>query len=175
MVDEYKTVRQATQPKMEELLEAMQERLVMLLRDRKELDAEIQKVTSEMLHLSAVLGVVVESPLRQLGITDAIRHIIGTSDKPMSPVEIKEALLRAQFKLTESNPLAPIHVILRRLEKSKEIEILPFRIDDDDLYSWRGKTPPPLPIPDWMSEDRSKKKKSSLLKDMLNKQKKKGT
>ena len=89
--------------------------------------------------------------------------------------DIRGVARRVKFFNLESWHTEWTAVAQKNEELAKEIEKAPFMTDDGDLYSWRGKTPPPLAIPDWMSEDRSKKKKSSLLKDMLNKQRKKAT
>lgn len=153
-----------------ELLEAAQDSLVKLIRERKRLDWRINETSKDILHLCAVVGIQMDDPLKQLGITDAIRSIVGLSGKPISPVEIKEKLKDAEIELPESNPLGPVHTILKRLEKSGEIRRVQI-VEGVNGYEWIGGLPPPPTFPKWLTEEMPKKK-GSLMAELNKKAKK---
>lgn len=144
---------------MEKLFEAAQAQMVKLLRDRQNTEREIKKTMKEMMHLSALLGVAPEDPLRQLGITDAIRHIVGTCSGSITASQIKQGLIAAGCDLPKSNPAAAIHTILGRLVKSREVQVFPFTgTNGEMIYGWIGKAEPPtVPVPVWMTKGRKKK------------------
>lgn len=142
---------------LEDLLESVQAEIVRLLKERESIDINIASLQEKITSLSAVLGVYVEDPIFQLGLTDAIRHIVGMSRHPMTAGEIKDRLLKAGFNLPKDGPLAPVYTITKRLEKSGEIE------KTDAGYQWTNATlvPPPF-MPEWMREDRTNKSKTLI-------------
>ncbi|MGB8061235.1 MAG: hypothetical protein WCF26_05020 [Candidatus Sulfotelmatobacter sp.] len=63
---------------------------------------------------------------RPSGLTDAIRWVVRTSDKPLSPTEIRDELARRGFDLHGyQNPLASIHTVITRLGLKLEIDYVP--------------------------------------------------
>jgi hypothetical protein len=148
---------------VEELLEAAQGSLVQLYRERKRIDWRIDVTQKDVLHMCAILGVEVPNPLKELGITDAIRSIVGLSPGPIAPTEIKKQLVEAEVELPESNPLGPVHTILRRLENSKEVQRVAGP-NDSITYQWIGGLPPPPVMPKWLIEDTKGKFSEELKK-----------
>ncbi|HEX3660074.1 MAG TPA: hypothetical protein VHU89_01500 [Acidobacteriaceae bacterium] len=56
------------------------------------------------------------------GFTDTIRKLIETAVRGITPVELRDALPAAGIDLSSQvNPLASIHAVLKRLEKSGHI------------------------------------------------------
>src|SRR5258707_2253657 len=77
---------------LREVLEATQEELVKLTQDREGIDRRIIKLQSDVLHLAALCRVEVEDPIKQLGLTDAIRWIFSRDEKPFSVQQIADVL-----------------------------------------------------------------------------------
>jgi len=103
-------------------LEAAQAELVKLIGERAAIDERLTKLQSDVLHLAALCGVEVEDPVKQLGLTDAIRHVLSTNRRPLNIRQIQEALAASGFDTaTYKNIAANIHTVLRRLVESKEV------------------------------------------------------
>lgn len=139
-------------------LEAAQEKLIHLFERRRDLEYEIRRVQEEIRHLAPLCGVTVEDPVQQLGLTDAIRYVVGMAGKRLTPVEIKSKLEEYGYDLKRfaSNPVSSIHTILKRLVKSHEIKAqvtafgTAYRWDENRL------PPPPPPRPEWVQKRMTK-------------------
>ena len=56
------------------------------------------------------------------GFTDAIRRLFRIHQKPLSPLDIREGLLRMAIGVGQVNLLSSIHTVLRRMAEGGEIE-----------------------------------------------------
>lgn len=66
----------------------------------------------------------------EMGFTDAIRRLFKIHEKkPLSPVEIRDDLLKIGIGREQTNLLASIHTVLRRMVEAGEIEKT-----DDSLF-----------------------------------------
>jgi hypothetical protein len=104
---------------------------------REELNARLDQLRKGALGLSSMCG---EDPKSveqaypelfpqliepEIGLTEAIRIVVKSNiGKKMTPVEIRRGLLNIGFDLSRyRNPLATIHITLRRLSDNHEIEV----------------------------------------------------
>jgi hypothetical protein len=146
---------------LRETLEAAQEELVNLMKEREQTEWRISKLQTDIVHLAALCRVEVEDPIRQLGLTDAVRWIFATNrDKCLS---VREVVIELQKSWAESstykNIHANVHTVFRRLRKAGDIKpcpemprlpSLPYPeqtlsekiSDDEDKYTWGGGLPP---------------------------------
>jgi hypothetical protein len=103
-------------------LEAAQAELVKLIGERAAIDERLTKLQSDVVHLAALCGVEVDDPVKQLGLTDAIRHILSTNRRPLNIRQVLEALTASGFDTASyKNIAANIHTVIRRLIESKEV------------------------------------------------------
>jgi len=142
-VDEYK---------LRNVLEAAQEELVNLTQERERLDWRINKLQNDIVHLAALCRVEVEDPIKQLGLTDAIRWIFARDSKPLSTQLIVDALVQSYDVSGYKNLPANVHTIVRRLAKAGDIKrfaAVPIGLgkvgEDREKYVWAGGLPPPPP------------------------------
>lgn|GEM_PF-3132528 len=122
----------------ERALQAAHKELAEIATERAKLDARIIRLTKTIDTLKSLIrgdsedsdeaAVIAALPdIERLGITDAIREIVWNNAAPMTPPQVKDALLLAGFeKLREySNPLAAVHAVLRRLKESDHLDEIP--------------------------------------------------
>jgi hypothetical protein len=89
---------------------------------RQEIDGRLAQLAQTIGTLSRLLGLAATVPMR---ITDAVR-LAARSGVPMTPLEVRERLLAIGVDLsTYSNDLAVIHTVLRRLNDSGELRLIP--------------------------------------------------
>jgi hypothetical protein len=125
-----------------ESLEAAQDELVDSIRQREALGWRIRKLQDDISHLAALCGEEVEEPMKDLGLTDSIRYVLG-SKKRMTAMQVRDALVAEKFDISEyKNIMAAIHTVLKRLSKKKEVT------NFGNGYIWvGGMTPlPPMPM-----------------------------
>src|SRR5947209_6474193 len=68
------------------------------------------------------LGLMLDAVV-EMGLTDAVRAALKAINAPRTPLEVKNWLLRQRYNLDNySNVMATLHIILKRLVKSKEAE-----------------------------------------------------
>ncbi len=154
MVAEYN--RENERARLKELLEAAQDELVEAFKQRETLDHRISVLQKDVTHLAGLCDEEVEDPVKQMGLTDAVRYVLGQRKegaglKLMTPIEIRDAIAAGGYDVSEySNIMASIHTILRRLRKKGEVMSSAMK---GGSYVWTGKgmTPPP-PIPGWLRE-----------------------
>lgn len=133
-------------------LEAAQDELVRLLRERESMEWRINKLQNDIVHLSALCRVEVEDPIKQLGLTDAVRFILGTKKTPMTIPAIVEGLNKSTYDVSEYiNLPANVHTIVRRLVKAKEVKDM-----GEKFFLWVGGIPP-FPKPTSWLKERMKK------------------
>jgi len=138
-------------------LEAAQDELVNLLRERESREWRIRKLYDDIGHLAALLREPIEDPVRQLGLTDAIRYVLSMSKRPLGLQDIINALSTSGYNISSySNIAANIHTIVKRLIKSKEVK--PWSAQGlagkglAGLVVWTGGLPPIPPRPGWLEE-----------------------
>jgi len=142
-IDEYKLL---------DVLEAAQEELVKLTQEREKIDWRINKLQNDIVHLAALCRVEVEDPIKQLGLTDAIRWIFARDDNPLSTQQVADVLEQSYDVSGYKNLSANVHTIVRRLVKAGDIKQVGYissglrKIGEDrEKYIWAGGLPPPPP------------------------------
>jgi hypothetical protein len=131
------------------LFESAQDELVDALQERERLETRIRSLQEDIGHLAALCGEPVEDPLKELGLTDAIRYVFGKA-KPqaLNAVGVKNGLVADGYDISEySNVMASIHTVIKRLLKKKEIESGAAGFEGK-TYVWAGGLPPPPPLPE---------------------------
>jgi hypothetical protein len=89
---------------------------------RQEIDSRLAQLAQTMGTLSRLLGL---APTVPMSITDAVR-LAARSGVPMTPLEVRQRLLAIGVDLSSySNDLAVIHTVLRRLNESGELRVIP--------------------------------------------------
>jgi hypothetical protein len=103
------------------------------LRKRDNLDQQIRKLKRTVRALGELCGADPEELDKlllsegfaidsKLGFTDPIRWVFGISKTPLSPVEIRDDLLKMGIGSDQVNLLSSIHAVLRRMAEAGEIE-----------------------------------------------------
>lgn len=101
---------------------------------RREIDRRLSHLAQTIGTLSRLLGL---SPTVPLGLTDACRLVLR-SGVPMTPVEVRDRLLEIGVDLSVYvNDLSAIHTILKRLNESSEIRLIP-RPSGKNAYLWQA-------------------------------------
>ena len=132
------------------LLESAQDELVDAINQKSSLEHRIRRLQEDIGHLAALCGVSVEAdPLKDVGLTDAIRYVIGRAKpQPLTAVGVKHSLVAAGFDISEYlNVMGSIYTVLKRLLKKKEILPCLPTPEGDKTYIWAGGMPPPPPLP----------------------------
>jgi hypothetical protein len=107
--------------------------LLQQLRKRDNLDQQIRKLKrtaqalgelcgadpAEVDKLLLSEGFAIDSPL---GFTNAIRRLFRVREAPLSPVELRDELLKMGIGRDQVNLLSSIHTVLRRMAEAGEIE-----------------------------------------------------
>jgi len=125
--------------RLRKLLANYQEELSRLLDERKALDNKILPLQHRIRHLSRMCDLTVDDPIRQLGLTDAIRYIIRNQDEPIAPKEVRNELLQRYCKPKDyRNLLGAVHIVMKRLARAGEITF------DCTKATWTGEQPQPI-------------------------------
>jgi hypothetical protein len=99
---------------------------------RREIDNRLAQLAQTIGTLSRLLGL---TPTVPMSITDAVRLAMRTG-VPMTPIDVRERLLAIGTDLSAySNDLAVIHTVLKRLNASGELRIIP-RAAGKNAYLW---------------------------------------
>jgi hypothetical protein len=99
---------------------------------RRDIDSRLAHLAQTIGTLSRLLGL---TPTVPMSITDAVRLAMRTG-VPMTPVEVRERLRAIGVDLSSySNDLAVIHTVLKRLNESGELRIVP-RSNGKTAYLW---------------------------------------
>src|SRR6266849_2068556 len=113
-----------------------------LVEEREEIDRKISKLKQAIVGL-APLADEASDGIRwfldqEFGITDGIREVLSSAEKPLTPLEVRDRLVPLKPDLNEqANLMASIHTILKRLVP-KEAESSTNR-DGDVVYLWTKK------------------------------------
>jgi hypothetical protein len=71
------------------------------------------------------------------GLNDAVRFVLQTSHKPLTPVEVRERLYSLGFDIAKykTDFLATLHTVLKRLNTRREVDVVQFA-DGKNAYKW---------------------------------------
>lgn len=139
-------------------LEAVQGELIKLLRERQSIDLRIYKLQNDAIHLAALCHIEVEDPVKQLGLTDAVRFILAREKKPLTIPQIADALSKSSYDISEyKNVAANLHTIIGRLIKANEAKPMSAVAPYNRMFIWTGGLGPLPPLPDWLKERMKKK------------------
>lgn len=95
--------------------------------------AKLCELTPEQAQLVEELNARVQRPF---GISDAMRSILYLAEKPMTPLQIREALIDMGFDMRKySFAMACVHSTLKRLANRGEFKITTLG-DGRKLYEW---------------------------------------
>jgi len=107
-----------------------------LSRQRAEIDARIAQLVQAIGSLSRLCHLI---PTVQLGLTDACRMVLKAAGHPLTAAEVRAQLEAIGFDISRyANPLASIHIVLRRLCRSGDARFTP-RPHAKPAYAWSYK------------------------------------
>jgi hypothetical protein len=100
---------------------------------RRTIDERLAQLAQTIGTLTRLLGYV---PTVPLGLTDACR-LVTRAGVPMTPTEVRDRLKSIGFDLSVyANELSAIHTVLKRLNESGEVRLVP-RPSGKDAYLWQ--------------------------------------
>jgi hypothetical protein len=106
-------------------LRVAKKELQALLKERADLDTRISQLKQTVTNLAVLTGEssALEDPAADPseGISNGIRRALFTSSVPLTPPQIRDALVKAGFSMEYSSVLTVIHNTLKRLEKQGEV------------------------------------------------------
>jgi hypothetical protein len=119
VTDDFMSYERTTEMvRLRDVLDNYQGELERLLEERTRLDARILQLQQDIRHVARIVDVTVDDPITQLGLTDAIRYVIQHAGKPMTPVDVRDELLKRYCDPEDyRNLLASVHTIMKRLER----------------------------------------------------------
>jgi PAS domain-containing protein len=114
-----------------------------------ELDDEATKIKDAIWSLAALVDAAELKKLKEqnrelfedfadsnLGVTNAVRQVLKSSGKWMSPVAVKTAAMKITHVLdNHRNPLGSVHTVLKRLADANEV-IIALEPNGRTLYGW---------------------------------------
>jgi hypothetical protein len=102
--------------------------------------------------------------LKELGLADACRKVLQTTEMFTSPKLVRDVLEKIGYPLDRfSNPLASIHGVLKRMAESSEI-VQAINDSKDVVYCWKPSVPD-VPGADMYGVDRARQKAIDALTD----------
>ena len=124
---------------LREAFKNYQGELHLLLEERKRLDTAILQLQNKIRHVARMVDIPVDDPIRQLGLTDAIRYVIQHAEKPVTPLDVRDELLKRYCDPQDyRNLLASVHTVMKRLAHAGAITV------DGSKARWRGGLAMPL-------------------------------
>lgn len=100
---------------------------------RREIDARLSHLAQTIGTLTRLLGHV---PTVPMGLTDAVR-LVTRAGVPLTPMDVRDRLHGMGFDLSGyASELSAIHTVLKRLNESGELRIVP-RPSGKDAYLWQ--------------------------------------
>jgi hypothetical protein len=110
------------------------------IKEYEELGAERRTIDGRLAQLAQTIGTLTRllglTPTVPLGLTDACRLVLRAG-LPMTPLEVRDRLLGIGVDLSiYSSDLSAIHTILKRLNESGEIRLIP-RAAGKHAYLWQ--------------------------------------
>jgi len=110
-----------------------------LSKQRVEIDDRIAQLLQTMGNLSRLCNL---EPTVKLGLTDACRLALKAAGHPLTAAEVRTRLEAIGFDVSRySNPLASIHIVLKRLGRSGEVKFTP-GLRGKPAYVWK----PPIKV-----------------------------
>ena len=110
-----------------------------LLNQREETEKRITALVDVIEGLRLLCGDSAQSfqaEIKNQGLTDAVRRILEFSNSILSPTQIRSILVAARYDLSgQSNVMATLHSILRRLEEAGEV-VADKGDDGTTVYLW---------------------------------------
>jgi hypothetical protein len=111
------------------------------VREYETLGAQRQEIDRRLAHLAQTIGTLSRllglTPTVPLGLTDACRLVLR-SGLPLTPVEVRDRLDHIGVDLAGyANDLSAIHTVLKRLNESGEIRLVP-RPSGRHAYLWQA-------------------------------------
>ncbi|MEZ5292785.1 MAG: hypothetical protein R2745_17015 [Vicinamibacterales bacterium] len=101
---------------------------------RRDIDTRLTQLAQTIGTLSRLMGL---TPTVPLGLTDACRLVLR-GGVPMTPTEVRDRLVAIGVDLTiYTSELSAIHTVLKRLNESGEIRIVP-RPNGRPAYLWQA-------------------------------------
>lgn len=101
---------------------------------RADIDKRLAQLAQTIGSLSRLLGL---TPTVPLGLTDAVRLVLR-GGVPMTPVDVRDRLASIGVNLdVYANDLSAVHTVLKRLNESSEIRIVP-RPNGKHAYLWQA-------------------------------------
>ena len=105
-----------------------------LSKQRVEIDGRIAQLLQTMGNLSRLCNL---EPTVKMGLTDACRMILKAAGYPLTAAEVRTRLEAIGFDVSRySNPLASIHIVLKRLGRSGNVKVTS-GLHDKRAYVWR--------------------------------------
>jgi hypothetical protein len=103
--------------------------LMQCVKEKREIDQRMSKLRSLIVANANLLPEAERAVFTRranesfAGFTDSIREIFRTHVNGLTPIQVRDKLLELGFDLnSQSNPMASIHSVIRRLESAGEIE-----------------------------------------------------
>lgn len=126
MTEHYKKARDAAQVELDQLLN-----------EQHEISQRILKLKQTIATLDALSGTT-PKPAALPRMTEAIRGVLMGSEHPLTATEVRDELRKSGFSLAKySNPLASIHVVLKRLVAAGQAESGPRALGGQTQYIWK--------------------------------------
>ena len=136
----------ARRPAYAQTLRQTRQELDRLRLERAKLDARIAKLQQVEAALRTVAGPA-PAPPDLSSLTNVVRHVLKAAITPLTPPDVRDKMVTLGFdRRPYSQFLASIHVVLKRLGKSREV--LEFTFKDGKRYWWATKPMPGGPHPE---------------------------
>jgi hypothetical protein len=120
-------------------LEAASREWETLAAERAKLDQRLAELQQTIATLSRLCGYV---PTVPFSLADACRLILMRHDQPLAAGRMREELEMMGFELArQANPLASIHVTLKRLVEAGQVRFVPGGSGRSPAYAWKGPRP----------------------------------
>jgi len=90
--------------------------------ERRAIDKRLTQLAQTMASLGRLCGYV---PTVAWGLTDGCRMVLMSSGRPMTPMDVRDALGACGFDMSKyTNDLAAVHTVLKRLNESGEVRFI---------------------------------------------------
>src|SRR5262245_406795 len=132
-------------------LEAASREWETLAAERARLDKRLAELQQTIATLSRLCGYV---PTVPFGLADACRLILLRREQPLTASQMRGELEMVGLDLSKhANPLASIHVTLKRLVEAGQAQIVPGGPGRSPLYAWKGPRKPGTTRPALRSDE----------------------
>ena len=125
-----------------------------LMQQRADLEQRILHLRQTLVGLSRLCGF---TPTVSWGMTDGVRFILLSAQRPMSAIDVRDELANWGFDMSKyANDLSAIHTVLKRLNKAGEIRFVA-RGAGSHAYEWTRPIVPVNMMTDKPSSTKTKK------------------